>query len=265
MGAIAGLAQVQAGNLALAQQYQAGNIQMAQVQQNDDSKRRRRLAAGQYTDNMCDAIANMIKLETKGDLVNLVSSNGKDQHEVIKMERMKIISKCSEMNLVGSDQCRLYVTLLDVTDPDDSVSKAAWMDSMGSEADHSRMCNLVVRHVNRNIDAIAADPNVPIEVVDGKIVLTGRELANHQHEKFGYRSIEDRFLPGGYPHRSIEDRFLPGGYPHRSVEEEGAASCKVATGVAGTIVAGASMVGVVLGTMCKTWNEQAAPLLTQSV
>jgi len=188
-------------------------------------KARRRLDSGLMTDDVCEAMMG-IAAGDKSALVGMLTSGG-DQASKVEAERKAILSKCD--STTSPQTCRWYLNLLPFADPDGTIQKAAWVDAMGSEDDMAKGCKSVVTSIKPLIDQIVADPSNGIHREGDKLVM---------------------------------DRSVLSIVPQTEIVDDGV-SCKVVGGVAAGLIAGAGMVGVVVGTICKTFAADAAykPLL----
>lgn len=191
----------------------------------ENSKNRRRLNSGLMTDDVCEAIMG-IAAGDKSALVGMLTSGG-DQASKVETERKGIIGKCASTK--APQTCKFYMEMLPFVDPDGTIQKAAWVDAMGSEDDKAKGCMSIVNAVNPLIDAMAADPSTHIHREGNKVVV---------------------------------NRSVVSVVPQTEIVDDGV-SCKVVGGVAAGLIAGAGMVGVAIGTICKTFAADAAykPLL----
>jgi len=212
-----------------------GNIGFNNAQ---GGKRRRRTQGGHMTDDVCDSITKMVAGASKDKLVGMLTSGG-SQAATMKETRESMIHKCEAEHIKGEEECKFYMTMLPLVDADGSMTKAAWVDSMGSEDDRAKSCKAITTRVNEKVKQLAADPSVPIEMDGDTVKITG-DLSN-------VKPIARNAL------NSL-------GHTDDGV------SCKVVGGVAAGLIAGASMVGVAIGTLCKTFtNGEYSPLLENTV
>merc|ERR1719245_2268399 len=81
---------------------------------------RRRLQSGHelIVDSVCDAITNLVREETRDDIVALFTLRaGESQHEFLQQRKAEVIELCSEkLSELEAQQCRFYLELLPLVD-----------------------------------------------------------------------------------------------------------------------------------------------------
>merc|ERR1719229_548384 len=160
----------------------------------------------------------------------------------------QVIQLCEKkLTELEAQQCRFYLELLPLVDERDAVFKAAWFDAFGDDVDKQHGCSNVVNRVNEELLKLANDPESPI-VVDGEGTVT---FASNPTEWID--SVLSEGLSKAVVSIANSRRRL------LKIQEE--LSCTIVGGVATAVVAGASVLGVTLGSICRSFAANSAPML----
>lgn len=212
---------------------------------------RRRLQSGEEiaVDSVCEAITNLVRDETRDDIIALFTLRaGVSQHEFLRERKNEVIQLCEKkLTELEAQQCRFYLELLPLVDERDAVFKAAWFDAFGDDVDKQHGCSNVVNRVNEELLKLSNDPESPI-IVDGEGTVT---FASDPTEWID-DVVSEGLAKAAVMITANRRRLL-------LLKEE--FQCTVVGGVAAAVVAGASVVGVALGSICRSFASHSVPLL----
>lgn len=210
---------------------------------------RRRLTTGEELNEICEQITEIVRGKTGSIIMNLISSAGQDQAGVLKQAKQLVIQECAaNLGPEANAQCQFYVSL--ATTGDDL--KAAWLDSFGSMEDHHQGCAAVVNSVNRRLTTYTNKPGSPITV-------------NAQGQLSLDTTVDiDAFLEENESGEAAVVRAIAEAGEMMQVPVELDNKCTFVTGLTAAAITGASVVGVVLGHMCKAFEGAAYQAIENS-
>jgi len=151
-----------------------------------------------------------------------------------------------------AQQCRFYLELLPLVDEQDAIFKAAWFDAFGDDQDKQHGCSAVVDRVNEELMKLSEDPDSPIIVNQDDVVSFASDPSEWIASVTSAGSLESAMVS-----MASEGR-------RRLLKLQEDLSCTVVGSAAAAVVAGASVVGVALGAMCRSFADKSVPLLTDA-